>query len=156
MNAAHNARVCASLQWLTSRLFELFGGWVERVDDPADAVWLATLSRHLGSHVAALAEVLPDSVLLADERAIVPAEPALEDALVALADTSDPVGVAAALTGQLIRECAEMVTHCDPHADWSLRRAVEFLMIDLVSAQSDALRPDAKFAEIFRMVAPVV
>jgi hypothetical protein len=144
------------MQWLTSRLFELLGGWVERVDDPADAVWLATLSRHLGWHVAAFAEVMPDSVLLADERAVVPAEPALVDALVALTDTSDPVGVAAVLVGQLIRECAEIITQCDLHADESLRRAVAFLMIDLASAQANVLRPVAKDAETFRMVAPVV
>ena len=156
MNAADNARVCGSLQWVIGRLFELLGGWVERVDDPADAVWLAALSRHLGSHVAVFAELMPDAVLLANECAVAPAGSALVDALGELTDTSDPVGVATALIGQLTRECNEVLNDCVSHADGSLQRAVEYLMIDLVAAETKVLKPVAKVAETFRMVTPVV
>lgn len=156
MNAADNARVCGSLQWVTGRLFELLGGWVERVDEPADAIWLAALSRRLGSHVAAFAEIMPDAVLLTNECAVVPASPALVEAFGELADTSDPVGVAAALTGRLTRECGAVLNECVPHADGSLQRAVEFLMIDLASADTKAPKSVAEVAETFRMVAPVV
>lgn len=156
MNAADNARVCGSLQWVTGRLFELLGGWVERVDDPTEAVWLAALSRHLGLHVAAFAEIMPDAVLLANECAVVPAVPALAEALRELADTSDPVGVAAALTSQLTRECSVVLNGCVSHADGSLQRAVEFLMIGLASAETNVFKPVAKVAETFRMVTPVV
>jgi len=156
MNAADNARVCGSLQWVTGRLFELIGGWVARVDDPADAVWLATLSRHLGHHVAAFDDVMPDSVLLSDERAVSPADAVVEPTLAALADTADPVGTAGALVVQLTAECGEILENCAPHADGSLRRVVEFLMIDLASVEANRLRPVAKVAETFRMVTPVV
>lgn len=156
MNAADNARVCGSLQWVTGRLFELLGGWVGRVDDPADAMGLAALSRRLGPHVAAFAEIMPDAILLTNECAVVPASPALDEAFGELADTSDPVGVAAALTVQLIRECGDVLNECVSHADGPLQRAVEVLMIDLASAETNALKSVAKVAETFRMVAPVV
>ncbi len=156
MNAADNARACASLQWVTGRLFELMGGWVALVEDPEEAVWLATLSRHLGGHVTSFAAVMPDSVLLAEDREVTPADPTLAATLDALVDTADPAGVGAALAAQLATECGEIRDKCASHADGSLRRAVEFLMIDLASAEKNRLRPIAKIAETFRMVTPVV
>lgn len=45
--------------WLEARCFELLGGWVPLVADPAAKLLVARHSRHHGWHVELLAEVLP-------------------------------------------------------------------------------------------------
>ena len=145
MHAAANARAAASLQWTTTRLSELFADWARAADDPAALVWLTRSARHLQEHAARFAQVRPDSVLLAGSTACdAPPDPPddrSEVGLAALAAAGDPLATAAALLARLETQACELRCQCDPHADGALARALDFLMIDLKTAQAD--RPDS-------------
>ncbi len=160
MNAQDNARAGGSLQWATARLFKLFGGWVRCVDDPADAVWLARTSRQLGWHVLHFAEIRPDSVLL--DGSLVhdphgfPANELTRALLEDLATTSgDHVGVASALVDLLRSQIQALRAVCDPNTDGALRRALDFLMVDLDTARSEQVRQSAALPAEIHFVTPV-
>ena len=133
------ARAVGALQWATIRLFELLGGWVSIPDDPFSTVWLATASRHIGSHVPQLAEVMPDSELLVPVTVVAPASPELSDAL----DSMDTAARDAATEGLLLlatardlierlaADCDLVLELCASHCDGPLARAVTALGTDL-------------------------
>ncbi len=122
---AETARLVGALQWAVSELFAIVGAKAVEAETPALVSWLATTSRHLGDHVAPLAEVMPDSVLLEADRQGGPDRGPLS-AIVAEA-TRDP-GAALAM---LVAECQAIEARCSGHADAALARAVSGLRRDV-------------------------
>ena len=155
------AQLVAAMRWLTERLFEITGAWAVEVaaassdgdsidsaagfgdvgaDAPTDvaavAVWLAAVSRCLGSHREALDELQPDSVLLDIYR--VPAPPsavvcaALDEVSAAslgwLERTEMVLNV---FLSELMEVCDEIERVAAPHCDGALIRVVRKLRLDL-------------------------
>jgi len=67
-------------------LFGAAGQLVVDVDDPPSKIAIATVSRRLGRHAAAWADLIPESVLLADVRGAVPPPDGIEPSLGAVID----------------------------------------------------------------------
>ncbi len=133
-----------ALQWTTGSLFELLGAWVVACDDPAASVWLAEASRKLGSHVQPLAEVMPDSELLAEFAVVAPHASEVADAfrswrlLPTDAGRNHELvfGIARESIAGLADECQRLLDHCASHCDGPLERVVTALRVDLISLGS--------------------
>jgi hypothetical protein len=61
--------------WLEARCFELLGGWVPTITEPALKLLAARHSRHHGWHVELLGEVLPATRDHDPHRLVTPADP---------------------------------------------------------------------------------
>jgi hypothetical protein len=69
----HDAvREYSQLAGTTAALFVALGALAPTLPEPRAAIAAATLARRLGSHAAAWAELVPESVLLSDARAAAP------------------------------------------------------------------------------------
>jgi hypothetical protein len=88
---------------------------------PSSAVPAATLARRMGAHAAAWAELVPESILLAEARdaapSVVPIEPAW-------------VPVHAAIEA-LRRDLGALLTRSSPVADGAARRVARAVLADL-------------------------
>lgn len=135
LTTVQTAHVVGALQWTTGRLFEMLGHWAGESDRPDIAVALATTSRHLGWHHGDLAELMPDSVLLADETEVRPHAPEVAhalDAIAAIGGSVEQLAIAhRVLLARLAAHCAGVGRVTSLQADASLARVVEFLLADL-------------------------
>ncbi len=108
------------------------------------SVWLAETSRKLGSHVAALAAVMPDSELLFEFAVVAPNSSGVADGFEswgligrdAGCDHKLVVGIACGSIDGLAAECEQILDHCASHCDGPLARVVTALRLDLVTAGS--------------------
>ncbi len=122
------AQVVGTLQWAAEQLSVRFGEWAETSDDPAFVAWAAETCRHLGEHAAALADIMPDSVLLEGAREVGPDGSRLE-ALIVDGLPAD----AAAMLGELVTRCDAVVARCSVHADGALARVGAALRHEVVA-----------------------
>ena len=155
------AQLVSAMRWLTARLFEITGVWAadaavafggsaaipvgvgvgeagadEVVDASAVAVWLAAVSRCLGSHLEVLDGLQPDSVFLDVYCAPTPPAAAIGDALDEV--FSDHMGWARRVEIILDVFLPKLMEVCDgiervaaPHCDGALIRAARKLRLDL-------------------------
>lgn len=150
LTVVQTARIVGGVHWVTTRLFEILGGWAGESDRPDIAVSLATSSRHLGWHTSDLEELLPDSVLLEDHTTSMPhtAElgPALE-AIAAIPGSIERLAVAhRVLLARLAAHCVAVERAGAPHADASMTRVISFLLADLRRDRDDG---EALLARLF-------
>ena len=136
------AHVVGSLQWTTGRLFEMLGQWAGDVNRPDVAVALATASRHLGWHHGDLADLMPDSVLLADETDVAPHLPEVAHALDAIAvidGSAERLAIAnRVLLARLAAHCVNVDRATSVGADANLARVLGFLLDDLRRDRDEA------------------
>ncbi len=133
------ARVVGALQWAAGGLHQLIAGWVPATEDPAATVWLTMISRTVGSHVPALIDVMPDSVLLAPSAHVGPASPELPgvfegiDSFANGPGSGDQMRIFAAriLVESLITDCEGVVSRCSSHGDGAVARVIRELAVDL-------------------------
>lgn len=115
------AREYPRISSVCETLFETIGALAPHLG-PASAVVAATpLARHLGAHAEAWRELVPESVLLEDDRAAAPSSPPVDRSL---------VGVVAAVES-LRSELAELLTRTSPVADAPARRQAEATIADI-------------------------
>lgn len=135
LTTVQTAHVVGALQWTTGRLFEMLGQWAGDADRPDVAVALATTSRHLGWHHGDIVELMPDSVLIADETEVRPHAPEIAhalDAIAAIGGSTERLAIAhRVLLARLAAHCSSVERATSVHADASLGRVVEFLLTDL-------------------------
>lgn len=132
---AQTAEITGRLRWTLGKLFEVIGAWGLDATAPAISVALATASRHIGWHAHAVAELIPDSVLLDAQQFVGPSSDELADAFTALrsvdGDRERLLVVERVLLGSLDDFVAAIKGLCAPHSDAALIRMLDFLERDL-------------------------
>lgn len=136
-SVAQTARLVCALRWACGRLSEILGAWAAEAGGSraGAAARLADLGRRLAVHRETLDGLQPDSERMAPWRQAAPADPALAEALDAIAAAEGPperLAVAEevfmpALSGV----CREVIEHAAPHCDAALASAARALRRDL-------------------------
>ncbi|MFQ5556191.1 MAG: hypothetical protein ACE5GB_01555 [Acidimicrobiales bacterium] len=140
LTTVQTARAARGLRWAGGRLFEILGTWAGEANHPSIAVSMATASRHLGWHLEDLDELVPDSVLLADDTAFEPPDAvgAALDAIRAIPGAPARLGVAhRVLLARMASRCVRIQRLASPHADAPFTRIVEFLLADIRRDRDD-------------------
>jgi hypothetical protein len=111
----------AHLAHSSEALFVALGALAPRLDDPAATVAAATLARQLGAHAAAWAELVPESVLLADARAATPGPSGVDAEWGAVHRAID----------ELRADLGALLDRTSPVADGAARRLARAVLADL-------------------------
>jgi hypothetical protein len=105
-------------------LFTALGTMAPRLDPPASAAAASQLARRLGEHAATWAGLVPESVLLADERASAASASAIEPTLAAVV----------AAVAELRDDLDALLTRTTEVADGAARRAARSTCVDIDDA----------------------
>lgn len=127
------ARRAGAARWLDGRLFEILGGWVASVPEPAVKIALATQSAHHGWHATLWDERLP-TLHDVDPATWIRAPRGIEPALATLAEAKGTIerlaGVHRALLPRLAAAHADHLERVSPVADGPTIRTLRFVLQD--------------------------
>lgn len=124
--------------WLSSRLFEIVGGWVTTTPDPEVGAYFGTSSAEWAWHAELWAERLPELREVSREALIVSPDETVTEALGALdalTDTLDRIDGLAGFCARLERVYAAHATAASPVRDAPTIRTLDLVRSDLVAAQ---------------------
>lgn len=145
-SVAETARLVCSLRWACGRLSEMLEAWAREAAAAGGrhaeaAARLAELGRRLGWHRETLDGHQPDSERMAPWRQAAPADPALAEALDAIAAMDGPserLEVAEEVFVPLLSDVYEQIgEHAAPHCDAALASAALLLRHDLGDSRPD-------------------
>jgi hypothetical protein len=132
------ARRAGAARWLDARLFEVVGGWVASVPEPAVKIAFSTQAAHHGWHATLWAERLP-SLHDVDPGDWVAAAPGVEPALARLSEATGTVerlvGMHRVLLPRLAAAHAEHFEAASPVADGPTLRTLRLVLQDELEDQ---------------------
>ena len=132
LTAADCARVYSTVAWSCDQVFVVAAGWVDSMAVPESKVTVSVSARVFGWHAEQWAALVPESVLLADDRQAAPA-PAAREAIAELAKAEPEVRVDSlrALAGRMGDEIDLLTARLSPVSDGAAIRLASFLYTDL-------------------------
>ena len=132
LTAAGCARVYSTVAWSCEQVFEVAAGWVESAAAAETKVSLSVAARLFGWHAAQWRSLIPESVLLEDDRRAAPATAAREAlAELALVEPGFRVNSLRVVAGKMRNE-VDLLTAClSPISEGAAIRLATFLRADL-------------------------
>ena len=132
LTARDCTRVYATLAWTCEQIFVVAAGWVDSIEVPESKVAAALAARLFGWQAAQWRALVPESVLLEDDRDAAPTTSAR--AAVAALTTAEPahrIESLRALAVTIGQEVDLLTTRLSPVSDGAAARLAEFLRVDL-------------------------
>ena len=132
LTARECTRVYATLAWSCEQIFVVAAGWVDSIATPETKVAVAVTARVFGWQAAQWRALVPESVLLEDDRGAAPTRSA-RDAVAALtaAAPARRVDSLRALAATIGDEVGLLTARLSPVSDGAAARLAEFLRVDL-------------------------
>jgi len=132
LTAADTARVYSTVAWSCEQVFVVAAGWLDSMPSPEAKVSVSVAARIFGWHAAQWHALIPESVLLEEDRAAAPTA-AVRDAVARLARTEPGARVDSlrALATQIRTEVDLLTARLSPVSDGAATRLAAFLRIDL-------------------------
>jgi hypothetical protein len=132
LTAADTARVYSNVAWTCEETFVVAAGWLDSIAAPEAKVAVSVAARVFGWHAAQWRALIPESVLLENDRNAAPAAAAV-DAIAALIRTEPVVRVESlrALAGQMCEQVDLLTARLSPVSDGAAARLASFLRADL-------------------------
>jgi hypothetical protein len=137
LTARECTRVLATLAWSCEQIFVVAAGWVDSIAAPETKVAVAVTARVFGWQAAQWRALVPESVLLEDDRVAAPT-PSARAAVAALTAAAPARRVVSlrALTATIGDEVGLLTARLSPVSDGAAARLAEFLRIDLERTKS--------------------
>jgi hypothetical protein len=132
LTARECTRVYATLAWSCEQIFLTTAGWIDSVETAETKIALSIAARVFGWQAEQWRALVPESVLLDDDRAAAPV-PAAREAMAALA-AADPArrgDSLRALSETMQDEVGLLAERLSPVSDGAGARLAEFLRADL-------------------------
>ncbi len=144
-----NARRVGGYAWLSTRLFEVVGGWVQTTASPVEVkLSFAELAPQYAWHAQLWRARLPELRELTRDEFVLPS-PGSSAAIEALAALDEPLarlaGLARGLLPRLVVSLEELSSGLHPVTDAPLARCVRLVRRDHVDAVHAAARLHARF-----------
>lgn len=121
-------------RWIEQQLFEVLGGWVQSVADPAVKVMLATHSQHRAWHASLWEERVPRTREVDLEAVTAPARPEVAAVLEALrgleGDVARLAGAYRVVLPALVVAHDALAAVCTPAADQPTARVLRLVLAD--------------------------
>jgi hypothetical protein len=135
LTARECTRLYSTLAWSCDQIFLVAAGWVDGVAAPRRKAAVAVTARVFGWQAAQWRALVPESVLLEDDRSAAPAASARAaiDALRA-SDAAQRVESLRALVVAMADEVGLLTARLSPVSDGAAVRLAEFLRADLARA----------------------
>ena len=132
LTAADTARVYSTVAWSCEQVFVVAAGWLDSMTSPQAKVSVSVAARVFGWHAAQWRALIPESVLLEDDRKATPAA-AVREAVAVLARVEPEARVDSlrALATQMRAEVDLLTTRLSPVSDGAATRLATFLRTDL-------------------------
>ncbi|MEO8694684.1 MAG: hypothetical protein ABI658_14260 [Acidimicrobiales bacterium] len=132
LTAADTARVYSTVAWSCEQAFVVAAGWLDSISSPEAKVSVSVAARVFGWHAAQWRALIPESVLLEDDRIAAPG-PAAGKALTDLADAEPAARVDSlrALAAEMRAEVDLLTARLSPVSDGAATRLATFLQTDL-------------------------
>ena len=132
LTAADAARVYSTVAWTCEQVFVVAAGRLDSMASPEAKVSVSVAARVFGWHAAQWRALIPESVLLEDDRKVAPAA-AVREAVAGLA-RADPEAVVdqlRALAAEMRAEVDLFTARLSPVSDGAATRLATFLRADL-------------------------
>ena len=132
LTAADAARVYSTVAWSCEEIFVVAAGWLDSMAAPEAKVSASVAARVFGWHAAQWRALVPESVLLENERTVAPGGAAAA-AIAELVQAEPAVRIDSlrALAGKMRDEVDLLATRLSPVSDGAAARLVTFLRADL-------------------------
>lgn len=132
LTAADTARVYSTVAWSCEQVFVVSAGWLDSMASPQAKVSVSVAARVFGWHAAQWRALIPESVLLEDDREAVPTA-AVREAVAGLARAEPGARVDSlrALASQMRAEVDLLMARLSPVSDGAATRLATFLRTDL-------------------------
>ncbi|MEO5838675.1 MAG: hypothetical protein ABIQ73_17935 [Acidimicrobiales bacterium] len=132
LTAADTARVFSTVAWSCEQVFVVTAGWLESISSPEAKVSVSVAARVFGWHAAQWRALIPESVLLEDDRAAAPGAAAGESvAALVRAKPQERVDALRALAAEMGSEVDLLTARLSPVSDGAATRLATFLQTDL-------------------------
>jgi hypothetical protein len=133
LTARECTRAYATLSWTCEQIFLLTASWLDSIDRAETKVALSVAARVFGWQAEQWRALVPESVLLEDDRSAAPT-PSARDAIAALAASEPPRRAESigALASAMRDEVDLLTARLSPVSDGAAARLAEFLRGDLV------------------------
>ena len=132
LTAADTARVYSTVAWSCEQVFVIAAGWLDSMASPEAKVSVSVAARIFGWHAAQWRALIPESVLLEDDRTAAPAT-AVREAVAGLARSEPEARVDSlrTLAAEMSAEVDRLMARLSPVSDGAATRLAAFLRIDL-------------------------
>ena len=132
LTAADTARVYSTVAWSCEQVFVVSAGWLDSMASPQAKVSVSVAARVFGWHAAQWRALIPESVLLEDDREAVPTA-AVREAVAGLARAEPGARVDSlrALAAQMRADVDLLTARLSPVSDGAATRLATFLRTDL-------------------------
>ena len=132
LTAADTARVYSTVAWSCEQVFVVATGWLDSMASPEAKVSVSVAARIFGWHAAHWHALIPESVLLEDDREAAPTA-AVREAVAGLARAKPGARVDSlcALATQMRAELDLLTARLSPVSDGAATRLATFLRTDL-------------------------
>ena len=132
LTAADTARVFANVAWSCEQVFAVTAGWLDSMAPPEAKVSVSVAARVFGWHAAQWRALIPESVLLENDRNAAPAAAASQAiAELAQAEPGARVDSLRALAAEMRAEVDLLTARLSPVSDGAATRLATFLHADL-------------------------
>jgi len=132
LTAADTARVYSTVAWSCEQVFVVAAGWLDSMASPEAKVYVSVAARVFGWHATQWHALIPESVLLENDRKAAPTA-AVREAVVALARAEPGARVDSlrALAAQMRADVDLLTARLSPVSDGAATRLATFLRTDL-------------------------
>lgn len=132
LTAADTARVFSNVAWSCEEVFVVAAGWLDTLAAPEAKVSVSVAARVFGWHAEQWRALIPESVLLENDRNAAPAAATREAiALLAQAEPGARVESLRALAAEMRAEVDLLTARLSPVSDGAATRLAAFLHADL-------------------------
>jgi hypothetical protein len=132
LRAADCARIYSTVAWSCEEVFVLAAGWLDSIPAAETKVTVSVVARVFAWHAAQWRALIPESILLEDDRQAAPAAAAREAiALLARAEPDVRAQSLRALADDMSHEVDQLSARLSPVSDGEATRLASFLRADL-------------------------